>query len=203
MKLTLVCLVFCTLSAFQGASQAQRWQGPIPVAKLRLQDHLVRRNRLDGQLWTAVNQQNNAKVEALLREGASPDSRSPAVYAPQNATVLMEAAALGDEPVVRLLLFHGASIDARGLSLYLSGRGDGDYSNSTALLEACLRDDEAVVKLLVKRGANINAQDNSGTTPLSAAIWKSDWRVAQFLLDYGARSRLAERRLIGAHQKDI
>ncbi|MDQ2798029.1 MAG: ankyrin repeat domain-containing protein [Armatimonadota bacterium] len=85
----------------------------------------------------------------------------------------MEAAILGDEPTVKVLLAHGAFINARGMSLYPGGRGR--YQDSSALIEACLRgDNEEVVRVLVEQGANVNVHDKGGTTPLSASMWKSD-----------------------------
>jgi ankyrin repeat protein len=164
-----------------------------------------KQNWLKEQLWEAANQQNCARVKRLLEQGADPNTRYPfprdSISAQAGAfqgTVLMEAAALGDEPTLKALLAHGAFINARGMSLYAGGRGR--YQDSSALIEACLRsDNEEVIRTLVEHGANVNVHDKSGTTPLSASSWQSEWAIALFLVDHGARSTRVERKLIMAH----
>jgi len=106
----------------------------------------------------------------------------------------MQSSALGDGPTTKALLAHGAHINARGMSLYAAARGNGDFRRSTALIEACLRDDGDIVRLLVTHGASINVHDNAGTTPLSAALWKSDGHLANFLVRRGARATNTERK---------
>ena len=153
-----------------------------------------KKNWLKTQLWEAANQQNCSRVKRLLEQGVDPNTRYPFPRDPVaksagalQGTVLMEAAILGDEPTVKVILAHRAFINARGLSLYAGGR-EGDYRGSTALIDACLRgDNEEIVRTLVEQGAKVNVHDKDGTTPLSASMWKSDWAIAWFLVHHGAQ----------------
>ncbi len=56
------------------------------------------------------------------------------------------------EAVVRLLMKHGADIEAR------------NTKGLTALFQAAVNDSEPVVRLLVELGANIDAEDKDGET---------------------------------------
>ncbi|KAL9129679.1 MAG: hypothetical protein Q9217_001921 [Psora testacea] len=69
-------------------------------------------------------------------------------------TCLLRAADCGKEPMVRLLLDHGADIEAQ------------NSSNGTPLSCAAENQHEAVVDLLLIRGANANTEDEFGWRPL-------------------------------------
>jgi len=191
-QLNLYALVLCLLTCMS-ASKAQ------PRHQAQRHSTFGKRQNTSEQLWLAANQKNTAQVNALLDRGADPNTRGDG-----GTTILMQSAALGDEPTIKVLLAHGANINARGRTMYAGGLGEGDFRGSTALIQACLRDDEDIVRLLLKHGARINVHDKVGTTPLSAAMWKSDWDLALFLIHSGARSTRAERkkitsRLISTH----
>jgi ankyrin repeat domain-containing protein 50 len=70
------------------------------------------------------------------------------------------AAQRGDETIARLLLRHGASVNARG-----SGG-----ARSTALSAAVLEGQEAIVRLLISRSADMEMANVHGYTPLVLAI---------------------------------
>ncbi|KAI5848692.1 ankyrin repeat-containing domain protein [Morchella snyderi] len=91
-------------------------------------------------------------------------------------TALHLAAVGGRVEVAKLLLDHGAEVDAR------ETRG-----GKTALLLAAENANERVAELLVRRGADVNAKTDRGGV-LDAAILGGMWELAQVLVGKGARS---------------
>jgi len=95
----------------------------------------------------------------------------------------MAAAAGGDEKSVRLLIHHGANVNAQpgmGPEAFVFGGG------RSALMWAAYRGDVAIMKLLLDAGADVNAEGSMGT-PLSQAAWADRTASAQLLLERGAR----------------
>jgi ankyrin repeat protein len=90
-------------------------------------------------------------------------------------TLLHDAALKGHIAVVRVLLEHGAKLDAR------------NATGGTPLHDAALAGQTAVVELLLDKGAAINAKDTEGgETPLHrAASWNRGLTV-ELLLNRGA-----------------
>ena len=89
-------------------------------------------------------------------------------------TAVMYAAEDGHVEVVRLLLEHGADINAP--SKY----------GSTAWNFAAWGGHVEVVRLLLEHGADINAQNDDGTTALMSAASGGRVEVMRFLLEHGA-----------------
>lgn len=109
-----------------------------------------------------------------------------------NVPPLIVAAANNQFEIVKLLLAHGAQVDAycdqAGLCrtaltaaalyghvevvrLLLDYRADADkrgYKGQTALF--CWEPD--VVRLLLEQGANVSLQDDNGETALTSALWE-------------------------------
>ncbi|KAM3174258.1 hypothetical protein ACTXT7_010901 [Hymenolepis weldensis] len=85
----------------------------------------------------------------------------------------------GHLPVVRLLLDHHASIDAK------TNRGN------TALHIASLAGRFEIIKLLVERKADINARSQNGFTPLYMAAQENHLNIVEYLLNNGADQALA------------
>ncbi|KAL5964290.1 Ankyrin-3, partial [Taenia solium] len=85
----------------------------------------------------------------------------------------------GHLPVVRLLLDHHATIDAK------TNRGN------TALHIASLAGRSEIVRLLVERGADVNAKSQNGFTPLYMAAQENHADIVEYLLDNGADQALA------------
>ena len=142
-------------------------------------------------------------MERLLARGARPD---PALLGPilervhnnpdgglgAGATPLMRAARKGDLGAMRVLLAHGASVDARTARgttalMYLAGAGGqirfAEYDTHRAT------DAEFVegLKLLIASGAAIDAVDGSGQTALHVAVTSRGLPVVAYLLERGAR----------------
>ena len=117
-------------------------------------------------------------VDLLLSRGA--DAKATNRF---GATALMAAAAGGDRKSVRLLIQHGAEVNAQ------PGTGHGDFilgGGRSALMWAAYRGDVAILKLLIDAGADVNAEGAMGT-PLSQAAWANHTAAARRLIERGAR----------------
>lgn len=121
-------------------------------------------------------------VKTLLSHGADPKATNRF-----GATALMAAVAGGDETSVRLLIKHGADVNAQ------AGMGPGAFilgGGRTALMWAAYRGDIATLKLLLDAGADVNAEGPMGT-PLSHAAWADRTAAARLLLERGAKANQA------------
>lgn len=86
-----------------------------------------------------------------------------------------------DQPMVQLLLEHGANVNAQGV-LY--------GSPLQAAAAARMRGNKEIMQLLLDRGANINAQGVLWCNALQAAIGEDNLEVAELLLAHGAKADL-------------
>src|SRR6266568_6627970 len=117
-------------------------------------------------------------VELLLSPGA--DAKATNHF---GATALMAASAGGDETSVRLLIKHGADVNAQpgtgpGLAFILGG-------GRSALMWAAYRGDVTILKLLIDAGADVNGEGSLGTA-LSQAAWADHTAAARVLIERGA-----------------
>ncbi|PQE25311.1 hypothetical protein CJF30_00000012 [Rutstroemia sp. NJR-2017a BBW] len=85
----------------------------------------------------------------------------------------------GNEEVVKLLLDHGAVINAGGEHGY-------------PLSVAAKYRHKKLVELLIRRGADINAVDSKQGTALNYAVYGGDIHIVQLLLDNGAEINLGQ-----------
>ena len=92
-------------------------------------------------------------------------------------TTLQQAAADGDEDMVRLLLSRGIDVDGK----------EGDVSNETALHVAAHFGYQHIVDMLIQAGARVDDLDLQGQTPLHAAASSGQEAIARMLLLQGAR----------------
>jgi uncharacterized protein len=88
-------------------------------------------------------------VEKLIRAGADPNSANP-----DGETALMTAARTGSVAAVKILLDHGATVDAKE-----------GVRGQTALMWTVVESHPEVVRLLHQRGANINATSSVFVPP--------------------------------------
>ena len=104
-----------------------------------------------------VNAQDNDGYTALLAAAVS-----GAVSGAMPGAVLLGPVELVKVEIVRLLVEHGADVNAQ------------DNDGYTALLVAAMLGDVEVVRLLVEHGADVNAQDNDGRTALTycQTLWE-------------------------------
>ncbi|BES92174.1 multiple ankyrin repeats single kh domain [Nesidiocoris tenuis] len=91
-----------------------------------------------------------------------------------DCTPLMEAASSGYVDIVRLLIHHGADVNAQS------------SSGNTPLMYACAGGHVEAVRVLLDAGANVEDHNENGHTPLMEAASAGHVPVAEILLARGA-----------------
>jgi ankyrin repeat protein len=141
-------------------------------------------------LFLACQNANPAIIERLLKAGADPNSVST-----EGETALMTVARTGVVEAAKVLLEHGAKVDARE-----------EWHGQTALMWAVDEKHPAMVKELIAHGADVNAVSNinkwerqvtseprdkwlplGGLTPLLFAARQGCVDCAKVLLEGGAK----------------
>jgi len=141
-------------------------------------------------LYLACQNANPAMIERLLKAGADPNAVST-----EGETALMTVARTGVVEAAKVLLDHGAKVDARE-----------EWHGQTALMWAVDEQHPAMVKELIAHGADVNAVSNinkwerqktaeprdkwlplGGLTPLLFAARQGCIECEQILLEAGAR----------------
>ena len=135
-----------------------------------------------------------AAVEALIEHGADVDATEPE----NGQTALMWAAAHRQPEVARVLLAHGAAVDARTVTR-VQFRGTGlrsttspagatyfDAGGFTPLLFAARHGDIDSARLLLNAGADVDDTGADGNGALALAAMSGHPRLAEFLLARGA-----------------
>ncbi|CAH0553399.1 unnamed protein product [Brassicogethes aeneus] len=89
-------------------------------------------------------------------------------------TPLMEAASAGHLDIVKLLVAHGADVNAQSTS------------GNTPLMYGCAGGHTEVVKFLLENGANVEDHNENGHTPLMEAASAGHVGLAKILLMHGA-----------------
>jgi len=107
-------------------------------------------------------------VQLLLDRGANPNAADAA-----GATALMWA--IPDVAKVKLLVAHGADVNAQSVNL----------RRTPLLVAASYPGTVAILQLLVDRGADIHAKDRSGSHALGRATLNADAAVVRFLVEHG------------------
>jgi len=125
------------------------------------------------KLHDACRTNDLPEVQRLLAEGADVDARSHENDGEQ--VPLEDAIEYGHIDVVKLLLSHGANVNARGRC----GR--------TPLQSAAVIGNEAIVKVLLENGADVNARDYYGT-PLDWARRLHRTHIADILVEHGTQA---------------
>ena len=107
----------------------------------------------------------------MVARGARVDLRNKT-----GATPLHDAALGGDTGVVKILLDHGADVNARDTE-----------ADATPLYYAASWGRQAAVELLLSRGADPNARNRKGASVLQSAIENNQPEIAAILRRHGAR----------------
>jgi ankyrin len=105
------------------------------------------------------------------------------------ATPLLRAAKAGDNAAIRLLLKHGARVEAAnyaGITPLMTAAGVGHGSNPTRGRYKTEAEALESLELLLAAGADIKARDGAGQTALHGAARKGWTQVAKYLIDRGA-----------------
>lgn len=135
---------------------------------------------MSDELFAAIDQHDVQLVVKLLSEGADPNSQltHPPGWRPLGAAI-EELEFGGSIDIVRLLLLHGAEVNA-------------PYVNSklTPLHAAMFLENLEVIELLLKAGADPNALSDEDRSPLRFAAEQDDLEMAALFLKYGAASTI-------------
>jgi peptidoglycan/LPS O-acetylase OafA/YrhL len=118
----------------------------------------------DGSLVAAIRRKDHAAVLQRLEAAEAKINEPEGQY---GVTPIAWAALAGDAESVRILLDHGADLNAR------------NRDGSTALHSAAFLGRTDVVQLLLERGADPNARSDDGERPLEGT--KVDWGATQFI----------------------
>ena len=148
----------------------------LPCTDPRAVEALLETGHVSGLLAALYRQDFEAFGSCLQADPGLSQSTDPAGY-----PVLLRAAENGQEMMVRLLLTHGAHIEARG-----------PHEQSALASCACNQIDRMkrsrTLRLLIASGADVNGRIHQGRTPLFSAAtagWAPEESV-RVLLDHGA-----------------
>ena len=108
-------------------------------------------------------------IQLLLDAGANPNTANAA-----GATPLIWA--VPDLAKVRLLISHGADVNARSINL----------QRTPLLIAARYPGSTEVLRLLLDKGADLHAKDRNGATALGLAATYADVTVVRFLVEHGS-----------------
>lgn len=153
------------------------------------------------KFYSPIRENNLTELRSLLDRNISPNATDD-----RGMTPLMYAGFMGSVDAMRLLIDHGADVNARNgfgsTALMLSVSEPAKVrlllehgaqvntaarSGRTALIVAAFTNPSAeVVRLLLAKGAKVAVMDTRHVTPLNAATFGNDTASVRLLLDAGA-----------------
>jgi ankyrin repeat protein len=155
------------------------------------------KERSDEALFIAVDKGQIKQVQILLKQGASPNTVQMSIpgggghdhtktkeeisdvgdpsFLRMKMTPLIRAIINDDLPIARILLEHGANVNAKG------------WHNRTPIIWASDASNKPIIDLLIKFKAGLNAKSDEGFTALSLAESFNKLDIASKLRKAGAR----------------
>lgn len=125
----------------------------------------------DELLLQAASLGNKVLVAKLIRENINVNTANA-----NGVTALIKAVQHGKFAVVKLLINHGANVNAIAQGLH----------NTTALHKACQLGYAKIAGILIANGADVNAKKSDGSTPLMLATEIGSLRIVRLLIKHGA-----------------
>lgn len=123
-----------------------------------------------GELHDAILDSEVEKVTQLIKRGANVNEPDEDGIVPLTHAINT----VGQEAVVRLLIEHGADVNAK------------HPLGQTPIVAAVVSDDRTILELLFKHGIDIQTADQYGDTPLHKASAYGELSAVSFLLENGA-----------------
>jgi ankyrin repeat protein len=130
----------------------------------------------EDDLITSARTGDLSTLKARLAEGVNTEVRER-----QGRTALMLAAENGHAEIVRILVEHGADLNAKSRDLQL-----------TSLMYAVVKGHPDIVENVTEYGADVNARDGAGRTALMLAVQYKNRDLVHLLLNKGARPDIAD-----------
>jgi len=159
------------LSAFQKLLDEYPDSTVIPSTKIMIER--IQQAKKNKSLFEAARKGDIEQIELLILEGADVNTSMTSADGPW--TPLLDATCTGQTQVVKLLLQHGAKVDA------------GDKYGYTPLFYAIWSKHEEGLKALISAGADINKRPSEkDCPPLFYAVWEDYKSGIRILIDAGA-----------------
>lgn len=127
--------------------------------------HAARALSVEPAITMAVRVHDLNRVLGLLAAGANVNERDEGM----EQTPLMRAAQVGDMAIARILLDHGAAVNAQ------------DDEGMTAFMFAVKRGNTPLMRLLLDKGASLNARTAEGVTAWTLARGQGNRTVLKAL----------------------
>ncbi len=216
----LICSL-CLLLALSAPALGQQKQdslksGTLSAAQIKARDAAARRERLNEELFAAIDEQEIGPAMKLLAAGVSVNARDR-----DGMTPLMHAALHGSIELTELLLNKGALInttDNFGVTALMQGAWAGHVrvveilmaqgadpnlqsvlefpdlkkAGVNALMGACMNGNIEVVRLLLNADSRLNQQDAQGRTALMYASEGGYPQIVGLLLSRGAKTEIKD-----------
>jgi hypothetical protein len=129
------------------------------------------------KLFAAVTHEDKPGVQRLLEQGTDPNEKAHMGWTP-----LHEAVYVGEVEICRLLLDHGADVNAR-----TGNNQKGSSVDWTPLFMAVSYGKEDIVAELLRYGAEVNITDQRGVTPMQLAGERKNTRIVALLQSASAK----------------